>query len=199
MSAEPRTKPSSPTDAHAPDADIADAQAHSVAIVGAGPRGLSVLERLVALATERFAGGQRDAAPTIVIHVIDPYPPGAGIVWRTDQPETLLMNTTIAEQTILPDSSCTFLAPGAAPTGPDMAQWYQAEGGSAPVDATFASRTLYGRYLRDAYTRIRDTAPDFITIVEHPTTVESVIDLPPLELLGHTPTAPDAMPLQLVR
>ncbi|MBR7504231.1 FAD/NAD(P)-binding protein, partial [Mycobacterium tuberculosis] len=46
----------------------------------------------------------------IVIHLVDPYPPGAGIVWRTDQPTSLLMNTTIGEQTIFPDGSCSFLA-----------------------------------------------------------------------------------------
>ncbi|MDN5807183.1 MAG: FAD/NAD(P)-binding protein [Brevibacterium sp.] len=189
-------------------ADGLDAQDHSVAIIGAGPRGLSVLERLVALTAERFAG--TDAPPTIVVHLIDPYPPGAGIIWRTDQPETLLMNTTIAEQTVFPDSSCSFLSADAAGDelgsdaaashfGPDMAQWYRDGGGTDPVDATFPSRRLYGRYLRDAYARVRDTAPDFVEIVEHLTKVESVIDLPPVEPLGHTPTDPERVPPQLVR
>ncbi|GAA1862961.1 FAD/NAD(P)-binding protein [Brevibacterium marinum] len=181
-------------------------QDHSVAIIGAGPRGLSVLERLVALASERFTGA--DAPPAIVIHLIDPYPPGAGIVWRTDQPETLLMNTTIAEQTIFPDSSCSFIRPdptnGAPdPTdcglGPDMAQWYRDAGGTDPVDSTFPSRTLYGRYLREAYTRIRAAAPEFVEIVEHPTKVESVIDLPPVEPPGHTRPGSATVPAQLVR
>ncbi|MDN6124586.1 MAG: FAD/NAD(P)-binding protein [Brevibacterium sp.] len=189
-------------------ADGLDAQDHSVAIIGAGPRGLSVLERLVALTAERFAG--TDAPPTIVVHLIAPYPPGAGIIWRTDQPETLLMNTTIAEQTVFPDSSCSFLSADAAGDelgsdaaashfGPDMAQWYRDGGGTDPVDATFPSRRLYGRYLRDAYARVRDTAPDFVEIVEHLTKVESVIDLPPVEPLGHTPTDPERVPPQLVR
>ena len=170
-----------------------------MAIIGAGPRGLSVLERLVALAVERFSGA--DTPPTVVIHLIDPYPAGAGIVWRTDQPESLLMNTTIAEQTIFPDASCSFVSPNGASDrfGPNMAQWYRDEGGTDPVDATFPSRTLYGRYLRDSYARIRDTAPDFVTIVEHPTTVESVIDLPPVEPLGHTSADPETVPPQLVR
>ncbi|MDN5634305.1 MAG: FAD/NAD(P)-binding protein [Brevibacterium sp.] len=198
----------------AADADGSDVQDHSVAIIGAGPRGLSILERLVALAAERFAdtgsnGDGADTPPAIVIHLIDPYPPGAGIVWRTDQPETLLMNTTIAEQTIFPDSSCSFLSPDDGPDRlgtdaarrfrPDMAQWYRDEGGSDPVDATFPSRSLYGRYLRDAYARIRDSAPDFVEIVEHPTKAESVIDLPPVEPLGHTPTDHETVPPQLVR
>ena len=43
----------------------------TVAIIGAGPRGTSLLERLIANAAE--------CAPdrTIAVHVIDPYPPGA--------------------------------------------------------------------------------------------------------------------------
>ncbi|WP_350269725.1 FAD/NAD(P)-binding protein [Brevibacterium sp. CBA3109] len=202
----PHSGTRSSAETNVPASDLLDAQAHSVAIIGAGPRGLSVLERLVALSAERFLGA--DTPPTIVVHLIDPYPPGAGIVWRTDQPETLLMNTTIAEQTIFPDSSCSFASLDAPRVssddtadrfGPDMAQWYRDEGGTAPVDATFPSRTLYGRYLRDAYARIRDTAPDFVKIVEHPTTVESVVDLPPVEPLGHTSTDPETVPPQLVR
>ncbi len=207
--------------------DGLDARAHSVAIIGAGPRGLSVLERLVALAVERLSDTEADGADSpasIVVHLIDPYPPGAGIVWRTDQPEALLMNTTIGEQTIFPDSSCSFVSADASADfsegalgsvdgvpdrfgfdgtsdrfGPDMAQWYREMGGTDPVDATFPSRTLYGRYLRDAYARIRDMAPAFVEIVEHPTKVESVIDLPPVEPLGHTSTDPETVPPQLVR
>lgn len=215
---------------------------HSVAIIGVGPRGLSVLERLVALASARWS----PARGPITVHLIDPYPPGAGIVWRTDQPTSLLMNTTIGEQTIFPDASCSFLGEvpdesgessggtGAAaghsgspaeataspaeatardrgtsgdrsaesggddrsPFGPSMAEWYRARGGTEPVDSTFPSRTLYGEYLRDAYSRIRDAAPDFVDIVEHRTRAESVIDLPAVDLPGEPA---EAVPPQLVR
>lgn len=208
---------------------------HSVAIIGVGPRGLSVLERLVALASTRWS----PARGPITVHLIDPYPPGAGIVWRTDQPTSLLMNTTIGEQTIFPDASCSFLGEmqgssaaasgwtGAAsghsgspaeatdsdrgtsgdrsaesgghdrsPFGPSMAEWYRDRGGTEPVDSTFPSRTLYGEYLRDAYARIRDAAPDFLDIVEHRTRAESVIDLPAVDLPGEPA---EAVPPQLVR
>ncbi|UVI35650.1 FAD/NAD(P)-binding protein [Brevibacterium spongiae] len=164
--------------------------APAVAIIGVGPRGLTILERLVALAAKRFAGSSAEpgttepdgtAEPALTIHLIDPYPMGAGIVWRTDQPESLLMNTTIAEQTVFPDASCTFLGPDEEPPGPSMAEWYVAGGGTEPLDSTFPSRALYGRYLRDAYTRIRSNAPACVEIVEHPTKAESVIDLPTLD------------------
>jgi uncharacterized NAD(P)/FAD-binding protein YdhS len=139
-------------------------QAPAVAIIGVGPRGLTVLERLVALAAKRFDGRDRERAvqrdrPALTIHLIDPYPPGAGIVWRTDQPQSLLMNTTIAEQTVFPDSSCSFLDEGEEPAGPSMGEWYVAAGGTEPLDSTFPSRALYGRYLRDSYDRIRADAP----------------------------------------
>lgn len=169
----------------------------AVAIIGVGPRGLTVLERLVALAAKRFAGATETA---LSIHLIDPYPPGAGIVWRTDQPESLLMNTTIAEQTVFPDSSCTFLGPDEAPAGPSMAEWYLANGGTEPLHSTFPSRSLYGRYLRDAYLRIREGAPDFVEIVEHPTKAESVIDLPAMDLPQSVAESSRAtVPEQLVR
>src|SRR5699024_9026496 len=168
-------------------------------------RGLTVLERLVALAPKRFARQVPESAgPALTIHLIDPYPPGAGIVWRTDQPESLLMNTTIAEQTVFPDASCSFLDADDEPTGPSMAEWYAASGGTDPLDSTFPSRVLYGRYLREAYARIRRSAPDFVEIVEHPTMVESVIDLPAMPGTGSTAPGSSSDPFasapeQLVR
>jgi uncharacterized NAD(P)/FAD-binding protein YdhS len=196
---------SAPEETHAP----------AVAIIGVGPRGLTVLERLVALAAKRFGGGSGEGdEPALTIHLIDPYPPGAGIVWRTDQPESLLMNTTIAEQTVFPDSSCSFLGTEEEPSGPSMAEWYVANGGTEPLHSTFPSRALYGRYLRDAYARIRRGAPDFIEIIEHRTKAESVIDLPAMDLpvpppagsgvgsSDSSPAQPDpeaAVPEQLVR
>lgn len=136
-----------------------------VGIIGAGPRGLSVLERLCALAGDA----------TVEIHLIDPFPPGAGIVWRTDQHPDLLMNTTIGEQTIFPDPSC-----GISPhsTGPDMATWYRREhaASDAEVFSTFAPRALYGRYLCDSFDHICAQAPAGVSIRHHPTVATAVIE-----------------------
>ena len=70
-----------------------------VCLIGAGPRGLSVLERLCANAAS--------AAPetAVTVHVVDPFPPGAGQVWRTDQSEHLLMNTVASQVTMFTDES----------------------------------------------------------------------------------------------
>lgn len=61
-----------------------------LAVVGAGPRGVMLLERLLA----RLEGSAPGAHPArLRIDVVDPYPPGPGRVWRTDQSELYLMNT----------------------------------------------------------------------------------------------------------
>lgn len=153
----------------------------SVAVVGAGPRGVSVLERLAAhLESAGSAGSAGTTGPAgpgtrLVVHLIDPAEPGAGEVWRTDQPDILCMNT-------LADAVTLFTEPGASVTapvheGPTLYAWARARGltgtGSdaasaaepdAAPDAAAPSarldgpsalhpwshppRALYGRYLR---------------------------------------------------
>ncbi|MGW5680245.1 FAD/NAD(P)-binding protein, partial [Streptomyces sp. NPDC003860] len=62
-----------------------------ICVIGAGPRGLSLLERLCA--NERARPGRGE----LVIHVVDPAVPGAGAVWRSDQSRHLLMNTVASQ------------------------------------------------------------------------------------------------------
>ena len=71
-----------------------------VAIVGAGPRGTSALERLCASAPEFLAPGAQ-----LTVHIVDPSPPGAGRVWRTEQSDQLLMNTVTSQVTLFTDDS----------------------------------------------------------------------------------------------
>ena len=68
-----------------------------VAIIGAGPRGTSVLERLLAHAAAL-------AGPVSVhIDVIDPYPAGPGHVWQPGQSRLYLMNTQSFYPTVIPE------------------------------------------------------------------------------------------------
>src|SRR4051794_4558425 len=60
----------------------------SVAIVGMGPRGLSVLERLL------ITISVRPPERPVVIWAIDPVQHGPGRVWRTDQPRYLTVKAT---------------------------------------------------------------------------------------------------------
>src|SRR5918999_4180173 len=71
----------------------------TVAIVGAGPRGVSVLERIAASAPDLLGGG------SLEVHLVDPYPPGGGHVWQSGQPGHLLMNTVAAHATVFTDDS----------------------------------------------------------------------------------------------
>src|SRR4051794_31423190 len=89
----------------------------TVAIIGAGPRGTSILERLVANAAE--------CAPdrTIAVHVIDPYPPGGGRIWRSEQSPLLWMNTTSDECTMFTDE--TVECEGPIVSGPTLVEWAQ--------------------------------------------------------------------------
>ncbi|MFF3144277.1 FAD/NAD(P)-binding protein, partial [Streptomyces sp. NPDC057927] len=72
----------------------------ALAVVGAGPRGTSVLERLCASAPELLPPGAR-----LTVHMVDPSPPGPGRVWRTAQSPHLLMNTVASQVTLFTDDS----------------------------------------------------------------------------------------------
>ncbi|WP_029288534.1 FAD/NAD(P)-binding protein [Cellulomonas sp. HZM] len=89
-----------------------------IAVVGVGPRGLAVLERVLAWArTGRFAV------------TVDLYEPaehlGVGI-HGTDQPEYLLLNTVCAQLTAFSDAEMVGDAP--TTTGPNLFEWARAHG-----------------------------------------------------------------------
>jgi uncharacterized NAD(P)/FAD-binding protein YdhS len=163
--------------------DADDEERRSIAVVGAGPRGLAVLERLCANVGELLPDVRLD------VHMIDPHPPGPGRVWRTDQPRDLLMNSFVDEATAFTDESMT----GAGPVvpGPTLFEWgtrLAREGrvdGYVPDDRTlgeakrlgpssYASRAFQGEYLRWAFTRICSAAAPTIRVVVHQTTAVAI-------------------------
>ncbi|MEV0259610.1 FAD/NAD(P)-binding protein [Streptomyces sp. NPDC050732] len=146
----------------------------TVCVVGAGPRGLSVLERLCANA--------RSQPPhhTVHIHVIDPYPPGPGKVWRTDQSPHLLMNTVAGQISVFTDASVDLRGP--LEPGPSLHEWARALAageidGAHPAEVreqartlgpdTYPTRAFYGHYLRWAYDRIVAAAPATVQVTVH--------------------------------
>ncbi|WP_425424309.1 FAD/NAD(P)-binding protein [Streptomyces chattanoogensis] len=135
---------------------IADRHARpAIALVGAGPRGTSVLERICASAAELAP----DAL--LAVHVIDPAPPGAGQVWRTAQSPELLMNTVASQVTLFTDASVECAGP--IRTGPSLYDWEGCDVG--PDD--YPARALYGRYLEWFHRRVVRTAPEGVTVVPH--------------------------------
>ncbi|PWG08640.1 FAD-binding protein [Streptomyces sp. V2] len=135
-----------------------------VCLVGAGPRGLSVLERLCANERKSPAHG------AVTVHVVDPYPPGAGKVWRTDQSRRLLMNTVASQVTMFTDHTVTMDGP--VEEGPSLYEW--AAGRLGPDD--YPTRALYGAYLEDVFRTVRDSAPAHVTVVEHRTSAVALDD-----------------------
>ena len=84
----------------------------SIAIVGAGPRGISLVERLAAhLRTTPLHSPLR-------LHIIDDAPLGAGRIWDTEQTRTLCMNTLAGAVTLFTEPSSTTTALPSPPTPP---------------------------------------------------------------------------------
>ncbi|KUL35671.1 FAD-binding protein [Streptomyces sp. NRRL F-4489] len=131
------------------------AHAPALAVVGAGPRGTSVLERLCASAAGLPPGTR------LTVHVIDPAPPGAGQVWRPDQPGELLMNTVASQVTLFTDDSVACAGP--VRPGPSLYEWDGCDVG--PDD--YPGRALYGRYLEWVFRHTVRTAPEQVIVVVH--------------------------------
>lgn len=139
----------------------------TVCLVGAGPRGLCVLERLCA--AERAAPSH----PAVTVHVVDPAPPGAGAVWRTDQSRQLLTNTVASQITVFTDACASVEGP--VEPGPSLYEW--AVQGSCPAEVapqaralrpdSYPTRALYGAYLRDCFRRVVAGAPPHVTVTVH--------------------------------
>ncbi|MCN9244720.1 FAD/NAD(P)-binding protein [Streptomyces sp. RY43-2] len=145
-----------------------------VCIIGAGPRGLSVLERL--LANER----RTRAHGAVTVHVVDPSAPGAGTVWRTAQSQHLLMNTVASQITVFTDDSAQIDGP--IEPGPSLYEWAKSLALLAdPADHdpavlaeaerlgpdSYPTRAFYGHYLQDCFQRIVDRAPDHVEVRVH--------------------------------
>ncbi|MEV4615230.1 FAD/NAD(P)-binding protein [Kitasatospora sp. NPDC049258] len=151
-----------------------------ICIIGAGPRGLSVLERICA--NERRAPSRR----AVTVHVVDPSAPGAGQVWRTDQSRHLLMNTVASQITVYTDDSVH--VDGPIEPGPTLYEWAksltEAGGHDAPTLAeaaelgpnTYPTRAFYGTYLHDSFRRVVAGAPAHVTVRVHASRAVAMAD-----------------------
>lgn len=146
-----------------------------IGIVGAGPRGLAVLERLCA--NERAS----PSCTTVTVHVVDPSCPGAGTVWRTEQSSHLLMNTVASQITVYTDESTKIAGP--VEPGPTLYEWAAAlpapggDRGDLPAEVlreagslgpnSYPTRAFYGYYLGDCFERVVQGAPGHVSVVTH--------------------------------
>ena len=110
-----------------------------VAILGMGPRGLSVLERLLIRLREAPPDGD------VAIWAVDPVQHGPGRVWRTGQPWWLTMNATAGEVTVRsPDGFVS------EPPCSDR--------------AAYPPRRVYGEYLVDVFHQLCQGAPPGVCV-----------------------------------
>ncbi|MGV8847900.1 FAD/NAD(P)-binding protein, partial [Tessaracoccus sp.] len=114
-----------------PEATLSTAS--SLVIIGMGPRGCSLLERIAAR-----------PGSVIHVHMVDDQVPGPGRIWRTDQERDMCMNTLAGAVTLFTDAS--FSGVGPVVEGPTLHQWCQlvaefADGERAEVPA--ARRHLF--------------------------------------------------------
>ncbi|CAL9675462.1 FAD/NAD(P)-binding protein [Streptomyces sp. enrichment culture] len=168
---------------------VAAGRTPSIAIIGAGPRGTSILERMAANAAEFLPDGLLD------VHVIDPCPAGGGHVWRRRQPALLWSNTRVDECTLFTDH--TVDCDGPVVPGPTLAEWaaelsqgtldlpdgYRPRPESLAEakrvhDGWFGTRAFVGDYLAWVFWRtVRNSSPR-IRVHTHQARTLDVRDLP---------------------
>ncbi|WP_438493627.1 FAD/NAD(P)-binding protein [Streptomyces asiaticus] len=136
----------------------------AIAIIGSGPRGISILERMAV----RLA--QSPPQSPLIIYLLDAVEVGCGRIWRTDQPDYLLMNTVADEITMFsgPPRPDTPPRPGA---GPSFAQWWQQHGADWPGPNSYAPRVLYGQYLHFVVNLVEESLPHDVTLLRIQQTV----------------------------
>lgn len=154
----------------------ADLAPFVLAVVGAGPRGVGVLERIGANAGE-LLGARR-----LVVHLIDPFPAGAGRVWRYEQSPLLRMNSMPVDVTVFTDD--TVEIDGPIRPGPSLIEWarlVRTGALDAEIDDSlweelaslesdhFPTRRLQSAYLAWFHRKVRAELPDGIEVVEHRT------------------------------
>ena len=119
-----------------------------IAVVGAGPWGLAVLDRLVGCA-------RRGAIGACEMTLIDVRPPGTG-VHAPDQSPGLLLNT--ASEEIDAFGAAAFGEPPVEGAR-GFRDWLRSTGASADEASGFVPRRCYGRYLGFVYETLRRAAP----------------------------------------
>ncbi|PQZ85939.1 hypothetical protein CQ018_19350 [Arthrobacter sp. MYb227] len=125
---------------------------YTIAVVGAGPRGTSVLERIEAVLKDSQHRGRM-----LRVLIFEPFEPGAGRVWSTAQSRLFLMNTPALFPTVAPERVQD------GEPGLSFEQWRALGGDGALLSSveseelaglsrgSYPPRALYGRYLRHVF------------------------------------------------
>ncbi|HET6502520.1 MAG TPA: FAD/NAD(P)-binding protein [Amycolatopsis sp.] len=166
-------------------------------IIGAGPRGVGVLERIAAN-TNADTG-------ELLVHLVDPFPSGGGRIWRYDQSPLLRMNSMAEDVTMFTDE--TVRIEGPIRPGPSLSEWAEqvragelrpalSETLRPELDGltgrSFPTRRLASAYLDWVYRRVLGELPPTVQVIEHRTRALRIDgDLVVLE--GEDPLRADAV------
>ncbi|MDN5900757.1 MAG: FAD/NAD(P)-binding protein [Brachybacterium sp.] len=105
----------------------------TIAVLGGGPRGIAVVERLI-------ANAQQLDVPRLRVLLVEPHRPGGGRIWDPDQPSHLLMNTLCADATHFTDSTVELQGP--VRPGPTLYDWARGIVADEITDLGSAQRPL---------------------------------------------------------
>ncbi|WP_033324011.1 FAD/NAD(P)-binding protein [Actinomadura atramentaria] len=134
-----------------------------IAVIGTGPRGLSVLDRLLV---------RLRAAPRPVrIELFDPAAGDGGRIWRAGQPPWLTMNTSAGQTSIFsPDPA------GDGADRPSLLRWLnERPGGARHRFDDHVPRGVYGEYLRDALNGMAASAREPVSVAVHAVEVTGLV------------------------
>ncbi len=143
--------------------------AHSVAIIGVGPKGLYCLERLLA----EFKARPLDYP--LHIHVFNRSANfGASPIYDPGQPEYIIVNLSVGEIDLWTEEN----PPGVGGRGPNFLTWYQEtfQPHKPLTGDEYLSRAVVGRYLIEGFHRILNHLPPNVTLSCH---VGEVVDIQP--------------------
>lgn len=126
-----------------------------IAIVGAGPWGLAVLDRLVTAA-------RRQPRLALAVHVIDPDEPGPGL-HKPQQEDFLLLNTVTGQ---LDSFSARHFGEAPLTGAMSFIDWLREERDIEADPNGFLPRALFGAYLRHVYAVLCDNAPSHLRVSE---------------------------------
>lgn len=176
----------------------------ALAILGLGPRGISLIERIAAELRARPRG-------PFTLHLIEETTPGAGRIWEPGQTRTLCMNTLAGAVTLFTEPGASVRAP--VFEGPTQHEWLRLlrgdREGIAPakldtfdtyppdprvavefaeeIAATHAhshpSRACYGAYLRWCHDLALARLPEEVEVIVHQQRLDSIREAGECDLL----------------
>ncbi|TLP55338.1 FAD/NAD(P)-binding protein [Parasedimentitalea maritima] len=134
-----------------------------IAIIGAGPWGLAVLDRLITHA-------RADQTISFRVKIYDPSQPGPGMHDRS-QPNHLLLNT-VTEQ--VDSFSAKHFGTPALPGAMTFLEWVRSQSDPDCPAQGFLPRRIFGAYLRFVYDTLKNCMPANIDLEEHRSAVTRI-------------------------